>query len=54
MPRFGFLSVMYLQLTAVCGVNPAKLLAFEMHTRGGSQGLILTCTDFASYKVERS
>ena len=25
-----------------CGVNPAKLLAFEMHKIGGSQGLILT------------
>ena len=28
--------------TYLCGVNPAKLLAFEMYTRGGSQGLILT------------
>ena len=26
----------------LCGVNPAKLLAFEMHKIGGSQGLILT------------
>ena len=26
----------------LCGANPAKLLAFEMHTRGGSQGLNLT------------
>ena len=28
--------------TYLCGVNPAKLLAFEMHKIGGSQGLILT------------
>ena len=32
----------------VCGVSFAELLAFEMHTRGGSQGLILT--EFASFK----
>ena len=28
--------------TYLCGVNPAELLAFELYTRGGSQGLILT------------
>ena len=28
--------------TYLCVVSFAELLAFEMHTRGGSQGLILT------------
>ena len=32
--------------TYLCGVSVAELLAFEMHTRGGSQGHILT--EFAS------
>jgi hypothetical protein len=30
-------------------INPAELLAIQMHTRGGSQGLILT--EFASYNT---
>jgi hypothetical protein len=41
------LTLTYLVL-CLCGVSVAELLAFEMYTRGGSQGLILT--DFASYK----
>ena len=32
--------------TYLCGANHAEILAFEMYTRGGSQGLILT--DFTS------
>ena len=43
MPGFGCPSVTSMHSpTAVKAINPAELLAFEMHKIGGSQGLILT------------
>ena len=31
---------------ALFGVNPAKLLAFEMHTRGGSQQVLILTSSY--------